>query len=139
MRHSILDSLLFVIFINDLPDSLSGCTMHLYADDTAITVKDYTTVDLENKLNTCLKEVSEWMVDNQLTINSEKTKVMYFGTRQVTQKVGTIDIKHNNIQLESVDQMKYFGIILDHNLTFDKHVQYIKKKCGGRLRMLGKL
>ena len=55
-QGSILGALLFVIFTNDLPQSVTDCAIHLYTDDAAITVKATSTDDLNDKLNSKLAE-----------------------------------------------------------------------------------
>ena len=48
-------------------------------------------------------------------------------------------VEHKGTHIESVGEYKYLGILLDKNLKFDRHVQYVRRKCIGRLNMLGKL
>ena len=138
-QGSILGPLLFVIFVNDLPGSMLDCGVHLYADDTAITVSSAGSLDLQDKLNNKLRDAAEWMNRNQLVLNNKKTKVMYFGTRQSLSKCNDITVTLNDETIECVEEFKYLGVVLDRCLRFDSHVQYVKNKCIGRIKMLGKL
>ncbi len=138
-QGSILGPLLFVIFINDLPDTMNTCRTHLYADDTALSVSGISTNDLETQLNREMTKASEWMKRNHLTLNAKKTKVMTFGTAQTLNKVGELNISSDGTDIEVVNTFKYLGIYLDRRLTFTEHVQYIRRKCTGRIRMLAKL
>ncbi len=138
-QGSILGPLLFVIFINDLPDHLTQCRSHLYADDTAITVTGYLKADLESQLNERLKEAKEWMDENILTLNLKKTNAMVFGTRHTVSQLGDLNVSCNGVNIEIVEKVKYLGIILDRELKFSEHVSYLKQKLIGRTKMLGKL
>ena len=71
--------------------------------------------------------------------NAKKTVAMCFGTSQTLNKVGQITIKHKDTTINMTKELKYLGVILDPTLTFENRVNYIKKKCNGRLRMLSKL
>ena len=60
-QGSILRPLLFVVFINDMPDDIQNCRINLYADNTAITVTGFSQMELENKLCEKLSEAKKWM------------------------------------------------------------------------------
>ena len=138
-QGSILGPLLFVIYINDLPTHLRNCRVHLYADDTAVSVSGTSTDELNTKLNDKLEEVARWMNTNRLTLNVKKTNIMTFGTTHTLNKLGELNVTNSGETVSVVEQTKYLGVILDRKLNFSDHVQYIKKKCIGRIKMLTKL
>ena len=77
-----LGPLLFLIYINDLPDCLSFSITRMYADDTHIT---YTGSDLHLihfSLSRDLEKLSKWLVPNRLTLNAAKAEFMLIGSRQ---------------------------------------------------------
>ena len=92
---------------------------------------------MEDSINERLQEAADWMERNHLTLNKGKTKFICFGTQPITSKMKGLHIEHGGTQIEPVDEYKYLGIILDITLKFDCHVKYIRKKCIGRLKMLG--
>ena len=64
----------------DLPNALQNFNLHLYADDSAVTVAARRPDMLESKLNLALATISNWFQNNMLSLNYKKSKVMYFGT-----------------------------------------------------------
>jgi len=47
-----------------------------------------------------------------------------------------VKVKLQNVILEVVSEIKYLGIVLDKNLTFSAHVDYISKKAGAKLDVM---
>ena len=138
-QGSILGPLLFMIYVNDLPHYIQNAHIHLYADDTAISVSGKTPVELENGLNKQLAIANKWLRENQLTLNTEKTKYMLFGTNVTLNKMKDVTVKSNDTAVQRVTKYKYLGFMLDERLDFKEHAKYIRAKVIPRLKMLGKM
>ena len=75
-QGSILAPLLFSLFINDIPASLSKGNIYMYADDMTISVHGKTKIEVENNLTQLLQEVTIWLKRNKLILNVDNTKIM---------------------------------------------------------------
>ena len=75
-QGSNLGPLLFMIYINDLPNCLQHSSVALYADDTCIYFSGERISQIETKLNTDLEYVSKWLKCNHLVLNSNKCEAM---------------------------------------------------------------
>ena len=132
-QGSILGPLLFIIFVNDLPDSVM-CKTVMYADDTSLLVSSSDPSSLQNSLNHNLSNIAKWFRDNNLTLNASKTKFMLFGTPQNIKKFQNISLIYDGDDIEKVDHFKYLGIIFDSHMTWSQHVDLIasnvSKRCG---------
>ncbi len=137
-QGSILGPLLFIIYINDLEQYLTDCNVNLYADDTALYTSANSHIELLLNLRLELTVVSEWLKANRLTLNIKKTKLVVFGSRQKLSQTPQLKLAINGEQLEQVSQMKYLGVILDHTLTFDAHIDYVFSKSVKKLGILRK-
>ena len=73
-QGTILGPLLFLIYINDLPDCLSFSTPRMYADDTHITYAGSDLPLIRSSLSHDLEKLSKWLVSNRLTLNATKTE-----------------------------------------------------------------
>ena len=75
-QGSILGPLLFLIFINDLPNA-SELSSWLFADDTALAMSSKNIHDLENKFNSQVRKVQDWLLVNRLSVHyTKKTQYM---------------------------------------------------------------
>ena len=83
-KGTILGPLLFLIYINDLPNCLTSCQPRMYADDTSsyITYADVDVNSIQLNLNHDLGNLNKWLISNKLTLNTAKTEFMLIGSRQ---------------------------------------------------------
>ena len=130
-QGSVLGPLLFVIFINDMPQSLSSvCKM--FADDAKI-YKELNSEEDCNSLQLDLDVMSEWSNKWQLPFNELKCKRMHFGKSNPK----TSYIINNHI-LEEVDDERDLGVIIDNSLKFHKHTAAAIKKANAVLGIIKK-
>ena len=109
-QGSILGPVLFLLFINDMPDCFEKCLVHLYADDTVIYYSDKDPKVIENFLNSELQKLDNWMCRNKLKINCTKTVSMLLGTKQMLRKHNTLNLRINNDNVSQVECFKYLGV-----------------------------
>ena len=121
-QGSTLGPLLFLLYINDM----SSCSKLLYltqfADDSTIT---YSSKNLNRTLAIIQQEfqlVLKWLSANKLIINLDKTQLMLFTTRTRSQPL-TINVDGHDIT--EITETKFLGIMLDNNLNWKAHIDYI--------------
>ena len=127
-QGTILGPLLFLIYINDLPNCLSFSIPRMYADDTHVT---YAGSDLhltQSSLSHGLEKLSKWLVSNRLTLNATKTEFMLIGSRQRLSTLSdTLELSFDNVPIEQVSYVESLGIYIDENLTWHPHIDKLQK------------
>ena len=91
-QGSILGPLLFIVYINDLPNSLSSSLPILFADDGGVFASSRDIKELCSTMNGEVKQICEWFKVNKLALNVTKTDYMLF-SKSTQQFNGTPDLK----------------------------------------------
>ena len=84
-QGSNLGPLLFLLYINDLPNCLNSSVPALFADDTNLTASDASASEIQDILETELNKVHKWLLANKLILNVKKTE--YIANRIQTKAV----------------------------------------------------
>lgn len=125
-QGSVLGPLLYTLFVLSLRLSGLQSEYYTFADDTVLIYKSKTSTDLENKVNTDLKQYYTWLLQNKLKINIDKTRFIIF--KQKNKVIDNIHIQINNISVEKANKIKYLGLVLDDQLNWGAHIDHIKDK-----------
>ncbi len=136
-QGSILGPLLFLLYVNDMPQAIE-CDLLLYADDSVLlfTHKD---VDVINdQLNRDFNSLCEWFIDNKLSIHfgEDKTKSILFTSKNKLKKVGNLSIHHGDIQIKQQSNVTYLGCVLDEDLSGESMATKVIGKINGRIKFL---
>ena len=129
-QGSVLGPLLFVIFINDLPEVVD-CLVKLYADDTKIYQIINNTDDAE-RFQQNIKQLWKWSIEWQLKFHPDKCHILHLGKTNGNHHYYTGE--EHRTDLESTEEEKDLGVLIDTKLNFssqcDKIVTTANKLLG---------
>jgi hypothetical protein len=124
-QGSILGPLLFLIYINELPN-ITDHKCIMFADDATIFIQNRLNIDFNTDINNTLEKIVDWLKNINLNVNLTKTKIMQF--KNYRSKSVTLDIKENNTKIEEVDNINFLGVEVDCHLDWKAHVAKINKR-----------
>ena len=130
-QGSVLGPLLFLAYINDLPENISS-KIRLFADDTAIYLT-LTSHLQSSTLQNDLRILEKWESDWDMEFNPSKCQVIH-----VTKRKTPIPSQYylHEVLLESVSSAKYLGVDISADLSWDAHVSRVSNKANQTLGFL---
>ena len=136
-QGSILGPLIFLLYVNDMPQAVD-CDLLLYADDSCLVFSDKSVSDIEEQLNKNFNSLCDWFVDNKLSIHfgEDKTKSILFGKTNKKSGNKKLDIRRGDVKIKQHTSVTYLGCILDEDLSGESMATRILGKINGRLRFL---
>ena len=113
-QGSVLGPLLFIIFINDLPDYCKYSDCFLFADDSKmISTESPIAKNLQHDIDNFLA----WSIENSMTFHPDKCKTMLFGKTD-----DTYQLTIGNHQISTVSCIKDIGVWVAYDLSWRPHI-----------------
>lgn len=119
-QGSIIGPILFIIFINDMPEHITNAHKTLFADDTTVVLTGDSSLEVIEKCNYVIDEFQAWCHRNKVILNVSKTVSIRFF------------IRNNNLPeeelLNCVNETKFLGIHIDGALSWNVQIEFICDK-----------
>ena len=124
-QGTVLGPLLFIIFINDLPDvCIDLAKLFMFADDAKL----YKAISCQSDsevLNFCCQQLFAWSENNGMTLNAEKCKVLHIHKHNMplVNSDYSFDAKNGTkVCLGQLSNIKDLGVVIDNDLSFSIHI-----------------
>ena len=125
-QGTVLGPLLFLVHINDLPDSVTS-KVRLFADDCLLYRKVTSTADQE-EIQKDLKRLETWAETWGMKFNAKKCYIL-----SISNKGRNKFYELNSYILKHVENNPYLGLIISKDLKWNAHIDQISKKASSTL------
>ena len=137
-QGSVLGPLLFILYINDLPNISDTFKSVLFADDTTLIFSNTSILELKNNIQFNINKLYDWLNVNKLSLNISKTNVLLFNIRNKNININ-MDLNINNIKVKQVSEIKFLGVIIDCKLNWKLQLNYVSSKLSRTIAILHKV
>ena len=126
-QGSVLGPLLFLMYINDLPQTIKPLAEPvLFADDTSMIVKSTEPGEFLHSIQNNIINVDRWFKSNSLLLNMDKTHLLQFNTK--TSQLMDLEVHYENKRITAVNSNKFLGLEIDSTLSWKQHIDSIKPR-----------
>ena len=112
--------------------------VHSYADDTQLYAHCSPSDELmiSARLVDCIDKIERWMSANRLRLNTDKTQVMWLGTKTQLRKISMKGINIGGSVITPSSTAKNLGVIFDNELTMNPQINAITSSCFYQMRQI---
>ena len=131
-QGSVIGPILFLLYINDLPDRMK-CSIRMFADDVVIYTNVMGGIGSSSKLQEDLNMLIRWCEEWKMSVNVKKCAIM----RMSRNKCAVTPAYYLcNSVIPVVNEFKYLGVIISNTGSWQKHVDYVASKSNQMLRFI---
>lgn len=121
-QGSVLGPLLFLLYINDLPNVSTRARCLLYADDTVIIYENSDASKLQADLDKDLPKFCSYLEANKLSLNTKKTVYQLYNNSHASLH---FHVTLNKDSIKAVDKVKYLGMLIDPHFKWNYHIDHV--------------
>ena len=131
-QGSRLGPLLFLIYMNDITDSIESDIL-IFADDTSLFATGHDPAQTAEILNRDLEKISIWATKWKVSFNAKKTKDIIFSNKILN---NSPQLMFDNVSIERVNLHKHLGVYLASTLDWSKQIDEVCCKANRKLSIL---
>ncbi|ETO08756.1 hypothetical protein RFI_28632 [Reticulomyxa filosa] len=140
-QGSSLSPLLFLLYINDITQEIyEPIQCGMFADDVALWTSIYTSNVGEmtrqlQLLQNSLDGIASWASKWKLLLSSEKSQCITFRNKN-KRKYTSMFLHLRDEKIPETNKVKYLGLIMDTQLSYKEHINYVYGKAARKLGYL---
>ena len=138
-QGSVLGPLLFILYVNDVTSVIKSSKFLMYADDLVFYTSSNKASLAHERLQSDIDNVFSWCTNKRLTVNTDKTKLVWFGSVKKLAGQNLLPFHMNGRILDCMTEYTYLGLRLDYHLSMELAVKDVIQKVNNRLFRFAKL